>query len=470
MTGQNRRRFMELAERRRRAHRWHDLCIEAHERGSTVGLGQQRRWSGSESRSALSGFLFWGVGSSSMSISRTIGVGYVMALASAASAAPVYGAETFADALGEGDAIIDLRARYESVEQGGFAEEADALTNRLRAGFQTAPLKCTSFLAEGVIVDDLVEDYNSTTNGQTEYPVVADPADFVAVNRLALINKSLDRTTLTFGRQRIIHDDQRFVGNVGWRQNEQTFDALRAQWGGKKFKTDLTYASQVNRVFGPDSPQGEWDGDVVLTNFAYTLPVGTLSLFDYYLDIDGVATASTNTVGVKLAGSKPVGKLTATYALAYAQQGEAGLNLLDVDTDYELLEGALTFAKLGVALGFEVLGSDGTVGFATPLATLHAFQGWADKFLATPTAGIEDSYVRLSFPFGKRGRFTNVAAVAVFHDYDADFGSAHFGEELNLQLVARTDRMTLTAKYADYRADELFTDTEKLWLSVDYAF
>ena len=78
--------------------------------------------------------------------------------------------------------------------------------------------------------------------------------------------------------------------------------------------------------------------------------------------------------------------------------------------------------------------------------------------------------MRFNFPLGKRGAFTSLAAVAVFHDYDADFGSAHFGEELNLQFVARTERMTLTAKFADYRADELFTDTEKLWLSVDYAF
>ena len=405
-----------------------------------------------------------------MGVSRKDGVQCALALGMAASVAPAFGAETFADALREGDAIIDLRARYESVEQGGFTEEADALTSRLRAGFQTAPLKGTAFLAEGVMVTDLVDDYNSTTNGQTEYPVVADPADFVAINRLALTNKSLDRTTLTFGRQRIVHDDQRFVGNVGWRQNEQTFDALRAQWGGTKLKADLTYASQVNRVFGPDSPQGKWEGDVVLANFAYTLPVGTLSLFDYYLDIDGVATASTNTVGMKLAGSKPVGKLTATYAAAYAQQGEAGANLADVDTDYELLEGGLNFAKVGVALGYEVLGSDGTLGFATPLATLHAFQGWADKFLATPAAGIEDSYARLNYPFGKHGRFTSVAAVAVFHDYDADVGGAHFGEELNLQLVARTERIVLTAKYADYRADELLTDTEKFWVSVDLAF
>jgi len=399
-----------------------------------------------------------------------IGLSCAVAFSGVASLSAAHGAETFGDALKEGDAIIDLRARYESVEQGGFASEADALTNRLRAGFQTAPLKGTAFLAEGVIVDDLVDDYNSTTNDHAEYPVVADPADFAAINRLAVINKSLDRTTVTFGRQRIIHDDQRFVGNVGWRQNEQTFDALRAQWAATKFKTDLTYASQVNRVFGPDSPQGKWEGDVVLTNFAYTLPVGTLSLFDYYLDIDGVAAVSTNTVGVKLAGSKPLGKLTSTYALAFAQQGEAGLNTADVDADYELVEGGLSFAKFGLGLGYELLGGNGTTAFQTPLATLHAFQGWADKFLTTPAGGIEDAYFRVTLPFGKRGKFTNVAATAVFHDYQADTGSLHYGEELDLQLIARTERMTLTAKYADYRADELLTDTDKLWLSVDYAF
>jgi hypothetical protein len=391
-------------------------------------------------------------------------------LAGAAAIAPVHGAETWGQALREGDVIVDLRARYESVEQDGFASDAGALTNRLRAGFQTAPLQGTVFLAEGVVVDDLVEDYNSTTNGQTQYPVVADPADFATINRLALINKSLERTTLTFGRQRIVHDDQRFVGNVGWRQHEQTFDGLRAQWGGSKLKTDFTYASQVNRVFGPDSPQGKWEGDVVLTSFAYALPVGTLTLFDHYLDIDGVTSASSNTVGLRLAGSKPIGKLTGTYSLAFAQQTEAGANPTDLEADYDLVEGGLTFAKFGVALGYELLGSDGVVAFSTPLATLHAFQGWADKFLATPAAGIEDAYIRFNYPLGKRGQFTNVAVVAVFHDYNADVGSAHFGEELNLQFVARTERMALTAKYADYRADSLFTDTDKLWLSVDYSF
>ena len=398
-----------------------------------------------------------------------IGMVAAAALASAGATAPASGAETWGEALAEGDVIVDLRARVESVEQDGFAASADALTNRLRVGFQTAPLNGTAFLAEGVVVDDLVADYNSTTNGQAQYPVVADPADFAAINRLAVTNKSLERTTLTLGRQRITLDDQRFVGNVGWRQHEQTFDALRAQWGGAKLRTDLTYASQVNRVFGPDSPQGKWEGDVVLANLNVVSRAGTITLFDYYLDVDGVAAASTHTVGVKLAGSKPIGKLTGTYALAYARQAEAGANAADVDADYALVEGGVSLAKVGVALGYELLGGDGVTAFSTPLATLHAFQGWADKFLTTPVDGIEDRYLRVSLPLGKRGPFTSAAA-AVFHDYEADIGSARYGEELDLQFVARTERMTLTAKYADYRAAGLFTNTEKLWLSVDYAF
>ncbi len=398
-----------------------------------------------------------------------IGLVGAAALASAGAGASATAAETWGQALAEGKVLVDLRARFESVKQDGFAASADALTNRLRVGFQTAPLAGTAFLAEGVVVDDLVADYNSTTNGQTQYPVVADPADFATVNRLAVINKSLERTTLTFGRQRIVLDDARFVGNVGWRQHEQTFDALRAQWGGAKIKADLTWASQVNRVFGPDSPQGKWEGDVVLANFGFASPAGNVTLFDYYLDIDDSAAASTHTAGVKLAGSKPLGKLTGTYALVYARQNEAGASLADVDAHYALVEGGLTLPKVGVALGRELLSGDGVTAFATPLATLHAFQGWADKFLATPADGIEDAYLRVSVPLGRRGPFTSTAA-AVFHDYEADLGGAPYGEELDLQIVARTDRMTLTAKYADYRAGGLFTDTEKWWLSVDYAF
>ena len=135
-----------------------------------------------------------------------------------------------------------------------------------------------------------------------------------------------------------------------------------------------------------------------------------------------------------------------------------------------MVEGGLDIKKFNVGLGYEVLGSNGTAAFATPLATLHVFQGWADKFLTTPTAGIEDGYVKLSYTLGMRGAFKSLSALGWWHDFDAEQTSAHYGSELDVQLVARTEKMALTLKYADYRADVLLTDTTKFWLSVDYAF
>jgi len=377
-------------------------------------------------------------------------------------------AETLGQAIRESDFIVDWRLRYESVDQTGMAETAEALTGRLRFGFQTAPLAKTRLLAEGVWIGAGIDDYNSTTNGHTQYPVVADPANFTALNRFALSNKSLEHTTLTLGRQRIVLDDTRFVGNVAWRQNEQTFDGLRAQIDGA-VKVDVSWSNQVNRVFGPDSPVGRWHGDVVLTNLSHTFKFGTLTAFDYYLDLTDAAAASSNTLGLRLAGSKPLGKLGTNYTLSYARQADAGANTANFSLPHYLVEGGLTFNKKpNVSLGYERLGSDGATGFSTPLATLHAFQGWADKFLTTPAAGIDDKYVKFAYPFGKHGAFTSVSALAWYHDFTADVGSTHFGDEVDLQLVARTKKITLTLKYATYNADLLLTDTDKLWLSVDY--
>ena len=208
---------------------------------------------------------------------------------------------------------------------------------------------------------------------------------------------------------------------------------------------------------------------MVLTNVAHAFEFGTLTAFDYYLDLTDAAAASSNTLGLRLAGSKPIGNVASNYTLSYARQVDAGANPASFSLPYTLVEGGLTFRKKpNVTLGYERLGSDGTTGFSTPLATLHAFQGWDDKFLATPAAGIDDKYVRFSYPFGKHGAFTSVSALAWYHDFTAAQGSTHFGDEVDLQLVARTKKITLTLKYAAYNADLLLTDTDKLWLSVDY--
>ena len=73
------------------------------------------------------------------------------------------------------------------------------------------------------------------------------------------------------GRQRIILGDARFIGNLGWRQHEQTFDAVSIT-DAPLPDTVLTYAyvAGVNRVFGPHSPVGRFTGDTHFFNAVYS--------------------------------------------------------------------------------------------------------------------------------------------------------------------------------------------------------
>ena len=65
-------------------------------------------------------------------------------------------------------------------------------------------------------------------------------------------------------------------------------------------------------------------------------------------------------------------------------QSEAGDSELDYDANYYLAELGAGYKGVTGTLGYEVLAADDGVGFQTPYATLHKFQGWADQFLAKP--------------------------------------------------------------------------------------
>lgn len=383
------------------------------------------------------------------------------------------------DAWRSSKPIFDARARYEGVDQAGLPEEADAVTARLRLGLETGKLWNTSFLVEGEFVTPLVDDYrpDPAVASMTAYPVVADPESY-ELNRAHITNTSLPQTTLTLGRQRILLDDHRFVGNVGWRQNEQTFDALRVvNKSVKNLTIDAAYFNRVNRIFGHRSPQGVYEGDSFLGNVAYQTPIGKLTGFTYLVDIEnipGVAAAvrdANTTYGVRFAGERPIGALKLGYAASYAKQKDYADNPLSFDLDYYFGEASLTFKQFSGVLGIEVLDGDGVKGFATPLATLHKFQGWADKFLTTPVNGLDDIYASFVWTAKGLGPFETISATATYHDYTSErLAFSAGGDEINLQLMAKWGRVTSILKYADYSADGLFTDTEKVWVEFGYVW
>lgn len=381
--------------------------------------------------------------------------------------------------------IIEARLRYENVDQTGITNEADAVTLRMRAGFE-AKKGAFAFLAEAEGTLAISEDYNSGPNGLAAYPIVADPQN-VEVNRLQLQFTGLPKTVVTVGRQRINLDDQRFIGSVGWRQNEQTFDAARVEWSGiKGLKADVTYAWSDRTIWGADGfgvRQQSVSGDNVFANLGYKGKNFGLTGFAYLVDQDEVAVQafrlSSKTFGLRANANIPLGKVKLGLIASYARQSDYHNNPNDYSADYWLGEAALDVAGFKLTGGYEVLGADNGVAltsFQTPLATLHKFNGTADKFLTTPANGLRDLYVGLSKAFPKAKALPGLNAAITWHRFESDRLGLDYGDEWDAQLGWKIGKkvafLAKAAFYdrngaADFAGD---TDTEKLWLQLEYIF
>ncbi|WDE05750.1 alginate export family protein [Thalassomonas viridans] len=364
-------------------------------------------------------------------------------------------------ALGDSKVNLNFRARFENVDQDGIKEDANALTLKSRITAKTGAYNGFSLGVEVDNVTELVNNYNSTRNGETKYPVVADP-EGTDVNQ-AYIQYKGDKATFTAGRQRILHSGQRFVGGVGWRQNEQTYDGYRLVYqASDAFSLDYSYVYNINKIFGPRGASADDDGEFHLANAVYKINKDhKLSAFAYLLEYEYSYAKSTTTYGLQYNGN--FGPVIANAS--YAQQSDRDDNPNDFDADYFNLELGSTLGPVKVLAGYELLGSDNGIGFSTPLATLHKFQGFADKFLATPGDGIEDIY------FTAKTKVSGIKLSATYHNFSADKGSRDWGSEIDLVAAYAIDKnYKVLLKFASYDADDHATDTDKLWLQVTAKF
>ena len=379
----------------------------------------------------------------------------------AATASGLASAEGFDSVLADSKTAFSIRYRAESVDQDGKAEDALASTALARLTWTSGAVNGFNAVVEVDHVQALgAESYNNTYNGKTQYPVVADPTG-TDINQ-AFVQYKGDSFTFAGGRQRINHNDQRFVGGVAWRQNEQTFDGYNVKYAQNALAVDYTYAHNVNRIQGEDSPIGDLNGDFHLFNTTYKVSdSAALAFFGYDLDFETAAAMSSKTFGVRYDGNGS----GLNWHLSYAQQSETGDNLNNYDADYLLAELAGKLGSAGWTLGYEKLGSDNGVGFSTPLATGHKFQGFADMFLATPGAGVVDGYVSLS------GAVGDVKLSATYHDFSSDQGSIDYGTEVDLTAAyAINSKVSTLLKFADYSADDVGVDVQKIWLMVQVTF
>jgi len=399
--------------------------------------------------------------------------------------APKPAADTFTGALTGGTVTANLQARYENVDQprpasGTRLKEANAATLRLRLGYETAEYMGFGGLVqiEHISANDA---YNSRVNGRTNYSVVAD-ANVTELNQAYVSYSGLPQTRLKLGRQLLRLDNDRWIGNVVWRQNHQTYDGFTAV---NKSLPDTTITAgiitNVNRVFsdasidnGTGSLLGNHHMRSPIFNVSYKgLGFAEVVGYGYFLDYDQSARAfgranSTKTIGAKIKGDAPImGDYKLLYAAEYAKQTDYKDNPIDFSAHYTLLEGGVDVKVAQFKLGYELLSGNGRQSLSTPLATLFAFNGWADVFLVTPKNGLRDVYANA------RTTVAGVVLGADYHDFKADHGGNKYGTEWDLIASKQINKTySVGSRYARFKADNAVDhvncpaciDTDKFWV------
>jgi hypothetical protein len=375
---------------------------------------------------------------------------------------------------------FDSRVRYETVTHTG-QQRADALTGRLRLGYETAPHAGFTLLVEGEFTSALGGDrYDAFPGpqGAAGRALVADPQN-AELNRAQLTWRD-DRMSLGIGRQRIIRHNARFVGNVGWRQNEQTFDALQFEL---KPQAQLTvyyaYLHRALRVFGaraanPVQRAYDLNGHLLEAIWQPTASMRAAA-FAYRLGVRNSPLDAADTMGIWLRGKHTIGSgptpwQTSWHAeYAYQTANRWSTPAADFELHYLHLNAALQRLPWGtLTVGHEWLAGNGTRGFGTPLATLHAFNGFADAFLTTPADGLHDTYLTVSTPLSPK-----VVASLTGHRFRSGRSSRGFGREWDATIGWQIRPTTnLSAKVALYDGQpdapgSASANITKLWLQVD---
>jgi len=469
------------------------------------------------------------------------------------------------DAIFSGKFDLWLRMRWEDVDQNipsssplANADRAQLLSLRTQLGYTTGRWNNFYLRLEGETAFRLNSDEAFNVGNDLNFPpgpggsriqqghAVIPDNNFAEVNEAYIGWRSPTggcpfapgpcdgNTSFKLGRQTIIYDNHRWVGDVVWRNNNVSFDAFRFDNSSiKNLGISYSYLNKAKRLFGEDSPFNEWKfNNAHLINVSYKFPIGKLVGYGYLLDFDdnprtpfpeGTGALGTGVVppantpptfifdsdtwGARFFGKYPLGDtLDLLYDVEWANQDPSndavdsaivpGGRELD-DNDYRNFEIGIRFGgtrvdDLGLMpigtptyilkIGQETLEGNGVNALQTPLATVHAFNGWTDQFVGapggsqTPADGLVDtSLTAVVLGLGQQYIGKN-KIVFQYHDFESDRGSTDYGTEWGL-LWGKPEflgqkHLLGAIKYADFNDgnDGFGFDTKKFWLILQYRF
>ncbi|MDD4950324.1 alginate export family protein [Sulfuricurvum sp.] len=384
------------------------------------------------------------------------------------------GFNLFSDAKFNGE----IRPRYESVDdQSNTKDKANAFTVRTTIGVEANLLSINglSMKVDGTTVQPIGgEHYDSGSNGLM-YDKVVDPEQTRFSQ--AYLQYKYGKTVAKVGRQVINLDNQRFIGSVDWRQMMQSFDAAVIS---DSTIDNLTLTGAYVWGRAPVSDLGTSDTDSIILNGSYKVSdMLKVTAYDY------IISSASDTIGMALTGDVPLASAKIAYRAEYASQGDASRDTdsahanVKADAYYYNLDALANINGILAGAGYEFLSGhttgDGKTSFFAPLGTLHAFNGWADKFLgATPTGGLTDMSATLGYTAPGLGK-----AMVVYHDFSTDVsmgGKSDLGTEwdaLYTNAIPGIKGLNGLAKAAFFKAGDVTgytADVSKIWLQIDYKF
>ena len=401
----------------------------------------------------------------------------------------------------------EIRARYENADvQNDGKQVANAFTTRTTVGVGADLLEINGLSAylEGTSVNNFgATDYDGKgtgINSNPTYDVIKDPQQ--ARITQAYLDYKFNKTLIRGGRQTVNLDNQRFIGSVDWRQMPQTFDAVAVVDNTIENLSLLgAFVYGVNGVksesLGIQGDNEAYDTSSVLLHASYkVMNELTVTAYDYML------ASISDTYGAALTGKVDANVAKLDYRTEYARQGDASLQVHDpigtstivvgnngkpqADAHYYNLDLGANISGFLAGLNYEYLsgsnGHDGKTAFQTPLATLHAFNGWADVFLgATPQGGLIDQNARVGYENKTYGKI-----LAVYHKFDAceDMAattgtSKDLGSEFDVSYgnkIPGVKNLTGLIKAAMYKGGDVVgtstkgNDKNLVWLQLDYKF
>lgn len=371
---------------------------------------------------------------------------------------------------------FDLNYRWENVNQDiGKPHTANGNTARLRLGLLSPKFHGLQGYAEYEGNLALQEDFNSTRNGNTGYSTIADP-ERSELNQLWISYEGIPDTVIKGGRQRIKLDDDRFIGNVGWRQMEMTFDSVLITHTNQQLFGLVINAGYIGNIQTITATTENIQAPLLNVNYKLG-DLGNAIGYGYWLDYTEKENAekSSQTYGLRMTNYQKPGDTYAlsdhygvVYTAEWSYQQDYGHGETKYKADRFNMMGGLTVYNFTFQGAIEQLNGYGAnKTFDTPLGTNHAFQGWADLFLTTPKDGIRDVFGTVTGLFMQG----SLIATAVYHDFSDDTGSIHYGQEVDAQVLKKFGKhYSLLAKYAYYDTDQFGTDTQKIWLQGNVSF